>query len=532
MKRYAIAAKAALILLGIALSLSCSLMAPRTGSLTIPFPPQLLGRGGPGSRALTDDMAEGQSLSRVRVYLEAQGGLVPLGGKGFVFESDIPSDNTITIDGVPPIRNCVLYVALLTDVTNGVAPAPVFRIVKYVNSGIFSVVAGATTSVTLNPFDSPFKDLSTASSTAKGVRALELGGVIYILADGTLLWEGGPDGGLDIVGSKGIGAANSLGAGRVINSDGSLGADQVWVNTDMGIYALVGQALEALPVEDKDGLPRDIAAIGDILESGVIALSYTTTNDDDEIVAGSTNAILYQGKGKIGGAFSADEEWTWFDIADFLDDPQMESLKSSIEEATGKLVADYWIAEDGSFGYAVVPAINSLRIGGDIIDKAKNDLPDDPGIQDILDMFLKDSTIAVPKVNNIAPLIKSVSMAGSSLFVGTDQGVFTIEVDAADGKLAAETTQRVNLGRTVYVIRLRAKQFVVDGPVWTGVLAKSGTLFLLKDGELAATYPFYTGIPEFSGDAANTGDLFWTEEGLVVTGTSGAVRLGVDELTM
>jgi hypothetical protein len=218
MKRYRIAAKAALILLSIVIATSCALMGPKVGAISIPFPQALLtgeAAADTGSRSLkTGD------LKYVRVYLEAQGGLVPLTKSAMVFEDVIKPDNTITINDVPPIRNCTLYIAL--SQTGTADSIEGFRVVRYVKSSTFNIVAGATATVDLYPLFSPFQDLSLAYDT-KGVRALEFGGSTYILANSWLRKAGDDSYSLQIAGTNGVTAAKGLGAGKAMNEDGTFG---------------------------------------------------------------------------------------------------------------------------------------------------------------------------------------------------------------------------------------------------------------------------------------------------------------------
>jgi hypothetical protein len=242
--------------------------------------------------------------------------------------------------------------------------------------------------------------------------------------------------------------------------------------------------------------------------------------------------VFYQGLGKIGGAFSGGSKWSWFTLDENID-KLPEAIKTAIQNSPSKIIADYWISESGDYGYCVVPTINSLRIGGDIVQKAQDlGKGGTPTTQQIIDTFLKGNAISVPMVGGIAPIIKGVAKADGALFIGTDQGVFTVAVDPTDGKILG-TPAHVNLGRSVSVVRIRATK--IGETVWTAVLSKKGTVFIMKNGALAATYLFYTGTPEFKPNAntvdpAATGDLMWTSAGLVVTGTNGAVLLSNEKL--
>lgn len=531
MKRHGVVSHIVFSLLIATAVSSCSLMGPPSGKLSIPFPSAILesntglSKNALASRAM---LPAGMGAQVVRIYLESRGGLVPLAGSSPVFEAPVPLNGALTIDGLPQLQNCSLYLAL--SAKGGTD----FRAVKFaVSKDPFNIVAGTTTTVDLTVQPSPFQD-SFTTSDLRGVRALALGSATYYLANGVLSVfddAGNQTGTLSIAGTNGITQANGLGAGKVMNSDGSFGADALWICTDRGVWALGGtgssMGISQLSIKDASGNPL---AVGEVDAAGAIPLNYVD-NTVTPSVSKAQNVIFYEGpKGTLGGAYSSNGGWGWFDLAANLD--QLGStLKDSITSSDKPIIADYSTDATNDFGYLAVPAINNFRVGGDVVSTI-NALGQNPKFSDLLNAVLKNNTISLPSVSGAAPLATSVSevISGTTrtLYVGSDRGVFAIEGIGSDGMLVDSAgtplaAQPIVLGKAVSVAKLRAT--INGGHVWIAVLGRGGALYLLKDGGLFKSYPFFSGLPDFGGDAQATGDLSWTTQGLMVSGTNGVVLL-------
>jgi len=501
-------------------AVSCALLAPEPGRIEIEFSQENLQATVDSGSALSSRalLSPGQSARYVRIYLESQGGLIPFGSRGAVIEMAIPASNVIVIEDVPPLRNCMLYISL------SVEGSVDFRTVKYVQSnGTFNVIAGGTSELTMKGVESPFEDLETARDVA-GVDAVEVGGTMYHLANGILSWNDGQARTLAVSGATG------LGKGKALKSDGTAEADQVWVNTDGGILPLEGSVLGA------ELTGKTFGAGSPVLESGMISLTYDDPDDDPDEGPKPTDVAFYQKPGSAGVGLSLDDAWEWIDLYDVFDENSeyysdgFSSLEDLIKDNNSKLIADY--AMSGTFGYMVIPAINSLRVGGDFVDKVEA-LGDDLDFSKLKDTLLTGNTVSVPKIGGLQPLIQGVSQAGTLLFIGTDLGVF-FQTVGVDGVPDNQTPSQIALPRKVNVGRIRSK--LVGDTVWTAVLGKAGGVYLIanKAGEIPKIHEFrfFTGIPEFGGKAAETGDLFWTATGdLIVTGTNGIVSLSNDKLS-
>jgi hypothetical protein len=120
--------------------------------------------------------------------------------------------------------------------------------------------------------------------------------------------------------------------------------------------------------------------------------------------------------------------------------------------------------------------------------------------------------------------IQTLDYAAGRLTLGTDRGIWNSMVDPETGKPASLVSAGVNAN----VVRLRSRKFVEENDtVWTATaaLSSTGTVMILKNGVLVRSYRFFTGIPSFSGNATANGNLLWTDEGLIITGTDSAVLL-------
>jgi hypothetical protein len=153
--------------------------------------------------------------------------------------------------------------------------------------------------------------------------------------------------------------------------------------------------------------------------------------------------------------------------------------------------------------------------------------------------LLKGNTLTVPPVNGLKPLVQGVSYQKGFLFIGTNLGLFSLQVSQTDGSLPPlpgdatklKPADPVQFPRIANIVRVRSTT-LASGVVATAALTRNGELFILKDGVVAGEYRFFMGLPFEPGEreAGKTADLFWTEKGLVVTGTNGVVELPVDKL--
>jgi len=212
----------------------------------------------------------------------------------------------------------------------------------------------------------------------------------------------------------------------------------------------------------------------------------------------------------------------------------MKSVQDLIKYNKGKLVSDFFVDPGFDFGYAVT-ALGSYRFGADLLDSLINS-ETEITMDYVLNTLLKDASIEVPPVDGQPAFIQGLSWAGDCLYIGTSKGVFRNPTSTDEGSEGVTTLPTAApLGPKFNVVKLRAQ--VVSGTegaekdgVWAAALGARGSLYLFKGETLVKEYKFYTGLPEFGGSAATTGDIFWTDEGLVVTGTNGAVLIANDKL--
>jgi hypothetical protein len=513
LKKLAILSGVALLILA---TTGCTFLAPRLGNLSFEIPLDAL-------QELYDapQNAEGRALwtgtpaTRVRVYLESNGALINLQGGGVVFETDIPGNRIITIENLPPASNCRLYISLS-------AAATPFRTLRFFSSSTFQVVAGATRDITLSWSDSPFDDIFIANDP-KGIKAAVVGTERYFAANRQIFSSADLSEALYTAPSD----INSLSVGNVLvpgeaageekATDASLGAPQLWINTATGIFSLVGDRLINKT---------------NITESGVINLQFTREEDPeaDPLVDDGPitfDLAFYQRRGSFGFGLVSGAVWEWQDLVDDIlssSDGEGTSAEdqSTIEKfinPNNNIIAGYAVDENAKFAYFIT-ALGTYRLDGDTVDNLV-----DPGegeeksISEILTEVLDPNMISIPNQK-----IQALDYAGGRLTLGTDRGIWNSLVDQETGRPGSLVSTGVNAN----VVRVRSRKFVEeDNSIWTATaaLSSAGTVMILKNGVLVRSYRFFTGIPAFGGNATANGNLLWTDEGLIITGTDSAVLL-------
>jgi hypothetical protein len=516
---------------------SCALMAPGSGKILLDIPADMIGSVGTEG-ALSSARSTSGDIAYARVWLESTGTL-----QKPIQKQVTPTDSTIEIDEVAPGKY-YLHIAL------GLVDGSGFRTLVYATSDEFSVTAGATEDVTVKAQYSKFEDKSTQTDTANGVRMAVVGGTVYTLANGTLYWnDGSADQSADL---SGIGAIG-LGAGKVLTSvsDGeggyeeAFGAEQLWINTAASgvrpfdpkskTYGddITGGSWKGYT--DDDGVWQAFdSSKSRILESGVMDV-----NDGTD----SVKAAYYQRSGSLGFGFYADdpekpEAWEWDDLYAQFDDPSFDDLKDIIKDSTTKLIADFH--SSGSYGYVLVPAINNVRVYAGLKDELdwlndsdNTETEGDPEYNELLDVIVgANEENVLKRPDNSTP--QTVSQEGSYLFIGTKTGLFSTTVNTTDGTPDGTATRisAVSLPNKegVDIVRVRSRD--IGGTVWTAALSRAGNLFLLRNGGLAKTYRFHSGLPTFGSipDAGAYGEILWTEAGLYVSGINGVVLLKTADL--
>jgi hypothetical protein len=524
LKKLAILSGVALLILA---TTGCTFLAPRLGNLSFEIPLDAL-------QELYDapQNAEGRALwtgtpaTRVRVYLESNGALINLQGGGVVFETDIPGNRIITIENLPPASNCRLYISLS-------AAATPFRTLRFFSSSTFQVVSGATRDITLSWSDSPFDDIFIPSiSDPKGIKAavVETGietGIFnrYFAANGSVFLKN-PEAEAQTL-REGLGIINSLSAGNVlvpglavgeeVVTEASLGDPQLWINTNSGILTL--------PPEGSY-----ITQKPDITESGVIHLKFTKEADAEEGTPEEPfefDLAFYQRRGSIGFGLVSGAEWEWQDLVDdMLSSGDGEGTSTEDQSTIDKfinpnsnIIAGYAVDEHSKFAYFIT-ALGTYRLDGDTVDKlVAPGEGEEKSINQILTEVLDPNMISIPNQK-----IQALDYAGGRLTIGTDKGIWNSMVDPETGKPASLVSAGINAN----VVRVRSRRFEEQGDnSWTATaaLTSAGTVMILKNGVLFRSYRFFTGIPSFGGNATANGNLLWTDEGLIITGTDSAVLL-------
>jgi hypothetical protein len=521
MKQTKLAIHAGLAMLVMA-TLACSIGVPKTGNIMLELPAEIIGAS--ANRAIVGDSVD---TPFVRIYLEtAQGNLTLVRlPDGAIIEWNLATQGTtIEILDVPPLTGARLYIAMST------AGGANFRPGRYLQSAAFNVIAGGTATATMTLLSSPFQDITMKTATG-GVKAAAVGSDIYASANGVLYKGNAQILDIHAAGGFGITAVNSMGAGKVLTADGKSGAAQLWINTDKGVFALQADNSLAMVVE-----------AADVSESGVVELKYAVYNDQDpdNPTIQSMEVAYYQRKGSFGFSYPGSEGWKWTDLmTDLLAAGGAGAGMSGITDLinpNSSIVADYAIGDGNKFAYFITP-IGTLRIAADIVVEIFEEVQNGGGTIDvntIIKEILGPNTIIIPNQK-----IQGLAYAGGRLMIGTDFGILTATVSKVDGEPTSQLA-RINIiingvSRSVNVSRIRSWQFTTDGPVWTAVLGRAGTVYLFKNDSMVQHYRFFTGTPALAADPTRPGvrvggDLFWTDAGLVITGINGVVLLSKAEV--
>jgi hypothetical protein len=497
---------------------ACALSGPPVGTIAFTIPEKYLTpiEGETmGSRAITVTVPY-----VVRVWLGSQGALRPLGTDGkLYFEQTVTStNNTVVISEVAKATGCTLYLAL------GTGSGSSFVTINHARTtSLFDIVAGAVAEIALKVELSPFKQLA-ALDDAKGVEVEYLpsvtgAGTYYFLANGFLYSAGtGATAAVTSASSAiAVTGANGLSIGKKITATSStLGETQLWVDTTAGIIPLENRSL-GTAIGGSEGK--------NVLESGTVHTLYDGSVFD---------AVFFQRAGSAGFGYFKSGSWNWTDLLDTLKNQAGFSALYDIliKNSSTKLIADYHLEYDAdgylSYGYGVIPAINTARGGMDMVSTLKtvfsSSTVDFNAVKNAV--LTNENIITVPKAGTVQPLINSLSKAGNYLYVGTDKGVFIFVVNPSTGKITVPPT---TAARTMLVCALEAKEY--SGHAYAAALDKQGNLFLFKDGVYTTTsYYFHTGLPAAADKADENCGLLWSDEGLVVTGTNGAVLLPYGKL--
>lgn len=487
----------------VAVIVGCS-MAPPAGTITFTIPASYIDPQGSVEGARGTGVA-----TTVRIWMESRNQPKPLGTTTAYYEQAIPDTRTVTLEGIVPATQCVVFLSLGEGTGSGFTP------LRYAASSAFDVIAGSTAYVLMTPATSPFEKLASYVDP-EGVRSLDTDYGLYFLAEDTLYRYGEPEPLLTIAG------ANSLDAGKVIVPDvQALGAFRIWINAADGIH-VYDPALRVSEgvLAGTDGY--------NIVESGIVRVQMDGTPYD---------IPYYQRPGSAGGAYFNQGAWEWVDAIGYLrDNPNMADLYNLIKDATSRLIADlelhYDVDGNISYGYAVVPILNTFRIPASIANlfgDGAEPIPDPVTFDWIKRTFLQPSYLVdVPLVEGIKPLIKSISEAGGYVYIGTNQGIF-VGTTGTEGAINEGSLTYVTLPRKVEIARVRATEY--EGFTWAAALTRKGAVEILRNGQFLTGYRFHTGVPEAEdGLAEKTGELYWTADGLVVAGTNGVVRMGWDKI--
>ncbi|NBC29989.1 MAG: hypothetical protein GVY29_08350, partial [Spirochaetes bacterium] len=305
-----------------------------------------------------------------RVYLLAEKGksqgLYPLGdGEDYV---DVDVDDTLTIDGIAPGYSYRVLISFGTDRGSW------FEVSEYAESDSVEVESGSQAEVEVSVVDAT-QFLTYPSSGASGLNGKELNGVVHsgsnvFVTDSTNVY------GANAALTADVAAADPA-AGTINSISRGDGSSPLLVNTSNGIYHGTSSSLNQSSY------------------TGSVTLSAYFDN------GGENKGVVFQGPGVFGasdGLESPIDDWVIVDVGDVI---------------AGDAVRDYSV--NSGTGIAVVSAFGSFV--ADTIDFTTLETGSDTEWDTIANevSFLEEFVPA---------RILSVGYGGSTLYVGTDDGVY------------------------------------------------------------------------------------------------------------
>ncbi|QEN05589.1 hypothetical protein EW093_12985 [Thiospirochaeta perfilievii] len=470
------------------LLLSCSMVSEK-GSIPINLP-----EVGPG-RAL-------ENTDTARIYLLSSTGDKNIDPTTKEIYVDVPMDKgSYLIEDIKSNNTYQLLVLFGTKV-DGVFS----NVTQYAAKENLKVTAGINNSIKMTIEDSKFT--WNSSYTGKSVeQVLEINGSIYVRAviDGSsVIYKDGEALEID---ATDIGTIQSIGKGVDLE-----GFNVLWINTNIGIFPYINGDID---MDFHKGLVSNTL---DISESYGLKLSDATNSEDFVLIA------YFQGPGSVGGTLidseTPKESWEWFDKESIITEmPEMESILGDVNS----LIYDF--VSNGNYAYlSTALPIAAFRVGSDTFSE-DNSLSDDPTFADIQELL---DFIVVKDSSNQQGTVTSIGLEGSTLYLGSESGLYYTEIDPATGALvdkeAAKTAGTEFAGVKNVIVGtegLYFKKIVTTSGYIAALTNKSILVIDTKTNTITDTFKFYQGMPGKPTKLAT--DLAWDGTTLYVTGESGLV---------
>jgi|GEM_PF-2758224 hypothetical protein len=476
---------------------ACGIATADYGSVRITLPAGIFGDA--YAKAV---FPQGAMVDTIRVRLLQNGKVLKISeGREFVSQGiSAGQDVNIFLPGLLPGPGYQAEVVVGDD--QGVDG---FATYYYGNSDIFDITAGVLKETTILLKPNRFSTLVAAGRSSAAVVA----DVLWYLDGTNLVSNADPDNPIDLASVPDLAGVrvNTLSTGKKI-VDTTVGEgiiefpDQLWLNTDDGIYAYDGGTFTRL-------MPADMSP--DVYTSSALQFKIPV----EEFVEGSETPVepindvlmvLFQGKGLVmGGGGTIDpnqnpEEWGWFNFADSIgDSPELAEMLSGME---GELIQTPVFGEE--FFY-INTQLGAFRIGMDLQETIATAIQGVQNNETEIDFaWVNENIIKAGDIelegkdaagNRFA--IKQISAAMTAadrgrLVVAGNAGLYTALIDTY-GKVQGALGKVVGTDRSSFSI---LTSIAYDGAVHTAGVDTDGNLFILKDGVVTAKYSAFMGLPK------------------------------------
>lgn len=464
------------IVLTVGLFATCSLEAPSVGHLAITIPYEMSSAEAVDSTARTITFTEG-SAPAVRLYVLLNGKLLNLSDDDTYYKQVELNTHTVSLD-LDPSSGYQVYAALGTTDNEKWTP-------EYYGSTAesFTVSAGVYTEKTITVIPVNF-DYTSANA------------VHVAILDGTLWYTNGSkitDGTKTISTDTTI---NSLSSGTWFSAGDTGFTDELWINTDKGIYAL----------QNDNIIPR-FPGINSKFASAI------TTNIDGD--AGSL-LILYYGS-DVGYAYSndrskdsVDSAWDSDSLSNFLDSEDGKDYKDLITDP-GSFIKDAVFVINGDDTYGLVASTLGTYLYNSTM---QNKLMDNTEVW-IKEQLQGDSAYAMVVYDNNGKSAQISSLALDSttnpswVYAGTNSGLYRAATNDLSSAKEAPSLDLIPSTSGKKIKELAAYNY--NGTSYAAYADSTGIVILKEEGESItstySTYPFYA----FTADPGNITDLTFYE---------------------
>ncbi len=476
------------------LTLSCSFSKQdESGSLVLPSP-----------RAA---MPEVNTI--IRYSLERNDSPVKMNGQDVI---TVDYTNSVEIENLNPGSGYKLLVSY------GYKDGNNFKVTHLKTSDSFSIMAGTATEVRLTLEAAPkYEFLTTSGGLSSAVYINE---TLYLL-DGTDLLtitsNGTPE---TLTGIPEGVTITSLSRGLTFNMDGTTVIEELWLNTNQGLFHP-----NSAGGGYKKNMPENLSP--DIKFSKAVEIK---VKDDPESNPVSFIVAVYSGGGSSLGLIFAESQAdftteepsednnTW-ETLDSIDSEEADEILKNIK---GDIILDFAINDSSDSLENIYYLVTPL---GTIIGSA--DIADIGEDTDFVNLILgSDNSL---KIGDGSQSIRRVSSAGNSVYVAPDKGVYVANISKIAGSRGKPTEGGFTLVSGTAnrkIIQLSSIEY--NNPdnsndVYTAAVTDKNAVLIIKNDVLLTEIPATAGMP-------NKAEPYFYDDGnlqLILSGTNGSVQYTV-----